>query len=128
MQTSIFLAKLLGPLLVVLGVGLLVNRSVYREMAQEFLASRALIYLSGLLALLAGLAIVNVHNVWVLGWPVVITAFGWLTLFGGILWMVFPDRAKALGSAIFDAPGVLLIASIVQLGLGGYLTMVGYQA
>jgi hypothetical protein len=118
MQTSIFLAKLMGRLFAVLRGGLLVKQSIYRVVVHEFLASLALTYYSGLLALLAGLAIVNLHNVWGLGGPVIITVFGWLTLSVGILRMVFPDGAKAFGAAIFDAPGVLLIASVAQLGLG----------
>ena len=78
MQTSLFLAKLLGPVLFVTGIGLLANRAGYQAMAKEFLKSRALIYLAGLLALIPGIALVLVHNVWAADWRVLITLFGWL--------------------------------------------------
>ena len=52
MQRSIYLAKLIGPVFVVIGIGMLVNGAVYRAMASEFLHSHALIYLAGLLALI----------------------------------------------------------------------------
>lgn len=42
MQTSIFLAQLIGPGFLVIGLGMLLNRDGYRAMAQEFLKSRAL--------------------------------------------------------------------------------------
>ena len=77
METSIFLARLLGPSMLVVVAGLIVNRTNYRALVHEFLDSPALIYLAGLLALVAGLAIVLTHNVWVMGWPVIITIFGW---------------------------------------------------
>ena len=48
MATSIFLAKLIGPVALALGVALLVNGAAFRAMADEFLASRALIFLSGI--------------------------------------------------------------------------------
>ena len=43
MQTSIFLARLIGPVMALVGVSLLVNELAFRKMAQEFLRSPALI-------------------------------------------------------------------------------------
>ena len=54
MQTSVFLAKLIGPFFLAVGVGLLANAAAYRKLADEFLRSTALIYLSGLLTMPAG--------------------------------------------------------------------------
>ena len=45
MLTSHFLARLIGPVMALVGVGLLVNELAFRKMAQEFLRSPALIYL-----------------------------------------------------------------------------------
>ena len=58
MDTSIFLARLLGPSMLVIGLGLLLNRATYRDLSLEVLDNPALIYLAGLIALVAGLAIV----------------------------------------------------------------------
>jgi hypothetical protein len=44
---------------------------------------RPLILITGVLAMTAGLAIVNTHNVWMLGWPVIVTLFGWALVIGG---------------------------------------------
>ena len=80
MATSIFLARLIGPLLLIaVGLGLLVNRTRYRALADEFLRSRALIY-----PLrrdhTAGRASRSCsrHNVWTADWRVLITLLGWL--------------------------------------------------
>ena len=70
MQTSVFLAKLIGPVFLAVGIGLITNAATYRKMADEFLASTALIYLSGLLTMTAGMAIVLTHNVWAADWRV----------------------------------------------------------
>jgi hypothetical protein len=63
MQASVFLARLLGPLLLLPGVGLLVNPRVFRTMATEVVGSLTLVYLFGLFDFAAGLAIVLVHRV-----------------------------------------------------------------
>jgi hypothetical protein len=78
MQTSIFLARLIGPVMALVGVSLLVNELAFRKMAQEFLRSPALIFFSGMILMPAGLAVVLSHNVWVLNWPLIITLLGWI--------------------------------------------------
>jgi hypothetical protein len=126
MQTSVFLAQLIGPLLLVMGVGMAANADSYRTMAQEFLASRALIYIAGLLAFVPGLAIVLVHNVWAFDWRVIITALGWLAVIGGIFRLVAPAQVQAVGSAMLAREGWLMGGGIAVGALGAVLTLAGY--
>ena len=62
MDRSLFLARLIGPTFVVIALGMLINPSMYESMIVEALRPGILLYLSGLLSLLAGLAIINLHN------------------------------------------------------------------
>lgn len=126
METSILIAKLIGPLLLVAGLSILINPRGLRDMAGEFLASRALIFLAGVLALLAGLAIVNTHNVWTLGWPVIITIFGWVSVFGGVIRMAFPKLTKSIGETMLKKDAVPRVSGGFQTVLGAYLMFVGY--
>jgi hypothetical protein len=128
METSIFLARLLGPSMLVVVAGLIVNRTNYRALVHEFLDSPALIYLAGLLALVAGLAIVLTHNVWVMGWPVIITIFGWASLIGGILRIIFPAPLARFAETVVDNQAVLIGSIAFYLVLGAWLTYVGYFA
>jgi len=54
MSTSVFLARLIGPVMLVIGLAVFANQRAFRELAEEFLASRALIFLSGLLIMPVG--------------------------------------------------------------------------
>jgi uncharacterized membrane protein len=77
MERSLVLAKLIGPLFLTIGLGLLLNQNTYWAMINEVIRhptpiGSMLIYLSGLLSMLAGLAMVNAHSVWVRDWPVLI--------------------------------------------------------
>jgi uncharacterized membrane protein len=127
MQSSTFIAKLIGPLLVVIGVGMLTNQDTYHALVSEFLHSRALVYLSGLLSLLGGLAIVNVHNSWRAEWLVIITILGWLMLIGGIVRIVLPHFTVSLGTAVYGSFAAVVIVGIVGLVIGGFLTFKGYS-
>jgi hypothetical protein len=129
MQTSRFLAKLIGPLLVVIGLALLFNADAFRAMAGEFLKSYALIYLAGLLTLTAGLAIVNTHNVWTGDWRVVITILGWLFLLGGIFRIGFPNGVQSFGASMLASASAnwIMIEGGIFFVLGAWLSYEGYM-
>ncbi len=78
MRTSILIARLIGPVLSIIGIGVLANGDVYRQMAEQLVHGYPFIYFSGVFLLLAGLAILNVHNDWTPDWRSLITALGWL--------------------------------------------------
>src|SRR5450432_2352774 len=110
MQRSLYLAKLIGPVLVVVGLGALVNAAIYRAMAGEMLNSIAFIYIAGLFSLIAGLALVLAHNVWVAGWPVIITVLGWLGIVGGTFRIIAPQQVAAIGFNIINHPLLPIIS------------------
>ncbi len=128
MQRSIFLAKLIGPFLAVCGVALMLNADVFRLIGDEIIKSHALVYLAGLLALVAGLALVNTHNVWVAGWPVIITILGWISLVAGVIRVVFPRVVETLGTAMLASISNNFIVGegLVCLALGLWLSYAGY--
>jgi uncharacterized membrane protein len=128
MQRSIFLAKLIGPLLVAIGIALIFNADIFRTMAAEFFKSYALIYIAGLLALTAGLAIVNTHNEWTGDWRVVITILGWLCVIGGIVRIVFPNVVETLGASMIAAVsnGWIIGEGVVFVAFGAWLSFMGY--
>jgi hypothetical protein len=126
MATSIFLARLIGPIALLAGLALVFNRTVYRAMADEFLRSHGLIVLSGVMTLAAGLAIVLTHNVWSADWRVVITVLGWLFVISGIVRMGLPQHAAALGRRVLAGPMPLCIAAAFDIAIGVVLCIFGY--
>jgi len=128
MSSSKFIARLAGPVLVVSAAAMLLNGNAYRAIVDEFVQSPALIYMAGFLGLVAGLAIVNVHNSWVWGWPVIITIIGWLGVIGGVIRMMAPQFIETLGAELYDRPGFVTTSAIVVLVLGGFVSFKGYSA
>ena len=126
MPASIFLAKLMGPVFLVIGAALLVNAVAMRALTQEFLDSPALIFLSGLITLPAGLAVVLTHNVWTADWRVLITILGWLLVIGGAVRIATPQRAAAIGRTMFANPATINISAGVTLAIGMLLCFFGY--
>jgi uncharacterized membrane protein len=126
MGNSIFLAKLIGPVFLAGAIGMFFNRDAYAAMAREFLHSPPLIYLSGLLTMLAGVALVLTHNIWVADWRVLITLFGWLAAMGGAIRIIWPAQVRSLGETMLRNPLTLTIGGAVWLAIGALLCVVGY--
>jgi hypothetical protein len=126
MQTSIFLAKLLGPILALAGLAMLINRKELGALAQEFLRSRALFFLLGLVDFAVGLAIVLTHNVWAADWRVIITVLGWLLLVRGVVRTLIPEQVKPYGTKLLKNENLVIGSIAVLLGLGLVLCYFGY--
>ncbi len=127
METSVFLAQLIGPIIAVIAIALLLNGKTYLKMLDEFEKSPAMTYIGGVSAFAIGMAIVLHHNVWVLDWPVIFTIFGWGGIIKGVTLLLFPEKVYGFAKAI-NLGGILNVCAVIYLLLGGYLCYVGYFA
>jgi len=125
METSVFLAKLIGPVFLVAGLSVLISPQRTRRLGREFIDSEALIFLSGIITLPVGLAIVIVNNVWA-GWPVIITIIGWLAVLAGIARMLAFDGIRSIGRAMLDKTSLFAVPGAIMAALGAYLSYQGY--
>jgi len=90
--------------------------------------SPTLIYLSGLLTLPLGLAILNVYRAWTADWRVIVTILGWLLAIGGVIRIVLPQFTATLATTLYSTSAGLTVFAVVVLVLGGYLSFDGYRS
>ena len=126
MPKSLMIARLVGPVLCAIGIGMLVNQSSYREMAAQFVGGLPFIYFSGILGLVAGLYILNVHNLWTRDWRSAVTAVGWFLTCVGAFRIIAPQFSSFVAGAIVANSGFFIGAGIVLMALGGFITFKGY--
>ena len=127
MDTSFFLAKLIGPIFLIIGIGLLLNRDRYRAVVEEVMASHTLLYAFGALAITGGIAIILTHNVWVWDWPVIITIVGWLMVVRGTLRIIMPRQVEYLATkTIVRWPNLLFGSGLLLIPLGAFLCWKGF--
>ena len=62
MTPSIFIARILGPVLLIIGIGLLLEGDSFRAMAGEFLRDQGLIYVTGILTLVCAIGVWLIQN------------------------------------------------------------------
>lgn len=126
MSTSLFIAKLLGPVYALVGIALFLRGQMFRAILTEFIASSVLIYLAGVIGLLVGMTLILTHNIWVLDWRVVITLIGWMTLIRALITIFEPRYILVAGSRILERSKLLIVAAALNLAIGLTLTYFGY--
>jgi hypothetical protein len=129
MQSSTYLARLIGPVMLVAALGMLLNAAAFRAMAQDFLRSPPLVFLSGVLTMTAGMAIVLYHNVWTADWRLIITLLGWAGAVGGAARMTLPAGVKSIGEAVLGSkPWIMTTGGVFWLAISAVLCIYGYFA
>jgi hypothetical protein len=87
-----------------------------------------LIYFSGLLAFLGGVAILNGYHAWTADWRVIVTIFGWVLVIAGVLRIVVPALAAAAGIGLYSGSYAMAVVGVIVLVIGAFLSFRGYWA
>lgn len=110
------IAGLIGPSLVAITISETVNIHIWAG------NTAAGVHLNGALLFVAGLAVVRAHNLWVRGWPVMVTLVGWFCILLGLFRMFFPElQLEAARHATVVIPEIM-----GALAVGLFLTFKGY--
>jgi hypothetical protein len=121
-------ARLAGPTLMAIGLGVLLNRTLYTDAIVEAVKSTTLIFLSGVACLLAGVAILNAYRAWTADWRVLVTIVGWLFVIAGVVRIVLPSFAAGMATTVYGGTMAMPIAGAVALVIGAILSFMGYRA
>jgi hypothetical protein len=117
MTNSKNIAGLLGPAIVAITASETVNIHIWAG------NSAAGVYLNGAILFVAGLAIIRAHNLWVRGWPVLITLSGWFYLLLGLFRMFFPEMQLEAARH----PATIGVGTMLLMLVGVYLTYQAYR-
>ncbi len=122
MTTSQFIAGLIGPLFMAIAAFMVVRRNTFLDFAKAAAKDRPLIFFAGAILLVSGLAIIQIHNLWVADWRIIITLIGWLSVLGGIVRIFSPEFAQSIVDEIKPDHPAVIITAAAYFALGTYLT------
>ena len=125
-ELSIAIAQLLAIIYIGAGLAGLINKTNYKKIMDGIFKQSALVYLSGMFALLIGGLLVIFHNMWVADWPVIITVIGWIGMLKGFILLAWPNHLKKMSSPLLSMkalPWFMLVLGLVFAYLGCFMQL-----
>ena len=118
MDKSKSIAKIVGPTLTVMVLSemRIWNPTLYDTQIVP------VIYLNGILLIVAGLAIVKNHNIWTFGWQTILTIVGYAGIILGLFRMFFPQVQQEK----FENNNSIMVVEILLILVGLFLTLKAY--
>lgn len=125
MNTSIYLARFFGLYFLAFAALWIVFKDQFEISLREIISSRSLIFFSGVISLIFGIAVVVAHPSWHWNWDVAITIIGYFAIFQGIIRCGFVPQVQRVALDMLQNRHWILI--IILLVVGAYLTYHGFK-
>ena len=124
-ETTLFLTRVFGLYLSIVGVLLLFAKERVGERITQLLESPETRFFSAVVTLMIGILLIVSHNVWTMNWVVLITILSWWVLVKGLLRLFVPeiDRHWTHG---FLQNRVYYPVAVVMLLLGLFFLWMGF--
>jgi hypothetical protein len=125
-----FLSRLIGLYCILIALSMVSHKQLTVDTITAVVNSPGLLFLAGLMAVPAGLALILSHNIWSGGAaPVLVTLTGWSALVKGLLFLFLTPAAESewlLRGLQYERFFYLYVS--ISLVLGGYLTYAGSRS
>ncbi len=130
MEKALILAAIIGPYYLIFGLSLLMYASQWKKVVENYEKNHFTWLPFAAIALILGLVIINMYNVWEWNLYVVITLTGWIALLKGTLYLLAPETwiKKAMKCKWFRQEGFLYFWGALLTVLGVLLTYNAYWA
>ena len=128
MDTSDLLARIIGPYMLIAGIGLFINRSYYLRLLEQLRDQSLLLLSMGAFTMILGLLMIQFHNIWTLDWRVLITIIGWIAVIKGAVAMIAPDAMMKLADSFAGNDKLLTVQAALAILFGAFMSYMGYLA
>lgn len=93
---TLFLGRLIGLYCILISLAMVTHKQATIEAVTALVHNPPLLFVTGVIAVAAGLALILGHNVWSGGaLPVIVTLVGWVALTKGLLLLFLSPQAAA---------------------------------
>ena len=126
--TTRFCARIVGPLLVIVGAVVLARFNDMTLLIPGILGDGPLTFITGVFTLIFGLVLIAAHHHWSSAPAIAISLLAVLTIVRGITLLFAPSLLTGLVHTFLNLGPGALVAGAISLILGAWLTFVGWLA
>lgn len=128
MSDQLFLAAIIGPMFLVLGLSVLLYTKVWQKVLNEWEKNHFSMIAIMIFNLIFGLTVVNMHNVWEWSPYVIITITGWGAFAKSVVYFLVPgDHLKKMVKALNYKAYLQTSGGLLAI-MGAWLSYIVYAA
>lgn len=124
-EATLFLAKLVGPIMVLVALAFLMRKDDMKKLMHDVVSNTYTLFLQGMVESTAGLAIVLHHNLWDSPTAIIISLLGWLMFIEGAFELLTSNASMKRAMAGFSKEW-MTPSGVVVLAAGAYLVWQAY--
>ena len=126
MATTVYLSKVFGISLVIIGAVIMIRRRYFIPAIGAFVRERLVRTITAFIELLAGTFLIVGHNVWSPLPAAIISLLGWIAVIEAIAYLLLPDAVLERAISVLNTETVYLVGGLLAIALGIYLTGFGF--
>jgi hypothetical protein len=126
MILTLYLSRVLGLALILLGVIIIVRHRYYIGVYPQIVPERMTRMVFATFALIGGLLLAVYDTLWQTVPSVIISIIGMIVVVEALLYLALPDEPLAKLVAMFNKPVAYIVGGVVAVVVGAYLTIVGF--
>jgi hypothetical protein len=128
-EPTVFLSRLIGLVALIVAVPMVLDKPSMMATFGLLVEDRGLMLVLGIASVVAGAAIVLLHNVWNKGmWPLIVTLCGWALLMRGVLILFLPADVLSSLLTTLHVADYFYAYAILPMLIGAYLCLRGFTA
>ncbi len=128
MENTLFLGAIVGPYLLVAGLSMLLYAKVWVRLMKDMEKNHTAIVIGMMFALILGLVLIQMHNVWEWSIWVVITIFGWAAFLKAVFYFLAPGDWIKGAIKTFANTNYMYIAGLIFAVIGAWMSYLIYIA
>jgi hypothetical protein len=125
-RSTILVARMLGPALLIFGVTVLAGRVDFAGLVTALVSDPALRLFAAAISIILGLVLAVLHNRWECPTAIAITLIGWVLVLRGASLLIGSTDVLNSFRWVIEAPVLPLISGGLMVAIGGWFAFVGF--
>jgi hypothetical protein len=126
MPLTVFLSKVVGLMLVMIGGAILIRRKYFLGVFATYVEQRLVRTTMSMIELFAGIALLVAHHAWSPPPAAMLTIIGWLVVLEGTIYLLLPDAWVGWFIATFNTQAWYVVGGSLAIVVGVYLAGSGF--
>ncbi|STX51802.1 Integral membrane protein (PIN domain superfamily) [Legionella busanensis] len=98
---SYIIEQVLGLYMLIMAIIMIARADYYRKVVRDLSADKNTVFVSAMFALIFGLIMVVIHNIWEWRFELLATIIAWVVLLKAIFWLALPEYMLALSRKVY---------------------------